>query len=61
MWFRTTRHKRNFILLLACIGFFAAGIVVLAFGAVKHVDPEATFASLFKWQSYVPLVYSFAP
>ncbi len=56
------RHNRKaFYLLLACICFFVTGIALLAFGAVKHVNPEITFAGLFKLQPYINLVYSIVP
>ena len=56
------RRKRNtFFLLVACICFFVAGIAVLTLGAVFHVNPTITFASLFKLQPYINLVYTLIP
>lgn len=60
MSFPESRHKRSLLLLLACILFVAAGVAVLAFGAVKHVHPETSFAGFFEWRSYVPVVFGYA-
>ena len=55
------RKRKAFFLLLACICFFVAGIAVLTLGAVFHVNPNITFAGLFKLQPYINLVYTVVP
>lgn len=56
-----SRKRKAFYLLLACICFFITGIAVLTLGAVVHVNPNITFAGLFKLQPYINLVYSVIP
>jgi hypothetical protein len=56
----TFRKRKAFLLLLACICFFIAGVTVLTVGAVFHVNPGINFAGLFKLQPFINLVYTFA-
>lgn len=55
------RKRKAFYLLLACICFFVAGVAVLTYGAVVHVNPDFTLAGLFRWQPYINVVYSLIP
>lgn len=55
----TFRKRKAFLLLVASICFFVAGIMVLTLGAVYHVNPTVTFAGLFRLQPFINLVYTF--
>ncbi len=55
----TFRKRKAFLLLLASICFFVAGVAVLTLGAVFHVNPKITFAGLFKIQPFINFVYTF--
>jgi hypothetical protein len=57
----TSRKRKAFYLLLVGICFFITGLAVLTLGAVLHVNPNITFAGLFKLQPYINLVYSVIP
>jgi|GEM_PF-1758493 len=54
----TAKRRKTFLLLLAGICFFVAGLAVLAFGAVQHVHPTLTFAGLLRLNPLINLVYS---
>lgn len=56
-----SRERKAFYLLVGCIVFFSAGLMLLTIGALAHVNPNDNFAGLFKWEKLMNLVYTLIP
>lgn len=59
---KNTFGKSNaYLLLTLCILCFISGIAILAIGALHHLNPQFTLASLFKIESFKHIVFSLIP
>jgi len=59
---KNTIRKRNaYLLLVMCILCFVSGIAIITIGALQHSNPQFNLAGLFKWESYMNLVFSLIP